>query len=319
MQACQQDCKTFGLNSQESVSEIQQELQALSASIKKERSLTDELTEHCTAKAALEERVHAAEAALSKYHEEVAAMHKMESNLQQKIANLEAEAVKLRNLPQETPATMERLMQIDSQNKTIGGQIADLHEVTVEASRTLQEKYEDYAHMQIRLEDRESQLRQEHEKAVAQAKEHLASEKRASEKHEEDQKHIRLQAKFDRDAMDARHRLEISELKHRLTLSDGRFAKETEILDKLRADKQSADQAVLQQVAMLAQLQNDKEAANATAEERLEMLNQVRADKETAQKLASDRLGQLEKVEADLSQEVTLQPFLMCTARLILA
>lgn len=283
---------------------MQQQLQATNENAEKQRFLANQITEHCAAKAALEERMHVAETALTNSRQEVAVTQETKARLQQQITTLECEATNLRDQTKNSTAILERLTEMDGQNKALKAQAEAFQEASVDASRKLQEKFEDYAHMQLQLEDKESQLKETQDRMIIEAKKQAASIQHAFEKHEEDQKHIRLQAKFERDAMDARHRIEVNHLKHKLTLADDHFAKQTEALDQLRAEKQLTDQAVLKQVAMLAQCQDVKEAADAAAEEQSEQLQEVTAEKETAQKLAIDRLGQLQKLAADLTHEV---------------
>jgi len=290
---------------------MQQQLQAMSENAEEQRSLADQITGHCAAKATLEERMHVAEAALTEFRQEVAVTQETKARLQQQITTLENEAISLRDQTKGSTAILERLTEIDGQNKALKAQAEAFQDVSVNASRNLQERLEDYANMQLKLEDKESQLKETQDKSIAQVEEQAASIRQAFEKHE-DKKHIRLQAKFERDAMDARHRIEVNDLKHKLTLADDHFAKQTEVLDQLRADKHLADQAVLKQVAILAQFQNDKEAADAAAEEQLEQLEQANADKRTVQNLAIDRLGQLQKLAADLTHEVCTCVLLMC-------
>lgn len=283
---------------------MQQQLQAMSENAEKQRSLADQITEHCAAKAALEERMHVAETALTKSRQEVAVTRETKTRLQQQITILEFEATNLRDQTKNSTAILERLTEMDGQNKALKAQAEAFQEASVDASRKLQEKFEDYANMQLKLEDKESQLKETQDRMIAEAKEQAALIRHASAKHEEDKKHVRSQAKFERDAMDARHRIEVNDLKHKLTLANDHFAKQTEALDQLRAEKQSTDEAVLKQVAMLAQFQDGKVAADAAAEEQSEQLQEANADKETAQKLAIDRLGQLQKLAADLTHEV---------------
>lgn len=293
------------------MSGMQQQLQTMSEMAEEQRSLADQITEQCAANAALELRMHAAETALTESRQEVAITQEIKARLQQQITTLENETANLRDQTKDSTAILERLTVMDGQNKVLKAQAETFQEVSVNASRKLQEKFEDYANMQLKLEDKESQLKEIQDRSMAQAKEQTASIKHAFEIHEEDKKHIRSQAKFERDAMDARYRIEVSELKHKLTLADDRFAKQTEALDQLRADKQLTDQAVLKQVAMLAQFQEDKETADAAAEEQSEQLQEANASKETAQKLAVDRLGQLQKLAADLTHEVLVYVFSM--------
>jgi len=291
---------------------MQQQLLAMSDNAEEQRFLVDQHTGNCVAKAALEERIHVAEAALAESRQEVAVTQETKARLQQQITALENEAANLRDQTKDSTAIIERLTEMNGQNKALEAQVKAFQEVSVTASRKLQERLEDYANMQLKLEDKESQLKELQDRSITQAEEQAASIRHAFEKHEEDKKHIRLQAKFERDAMDARHRIQINDLEHKLTLADEQFMKHVEALDQLRADKQLADQAVIKQVAVLAQLQNDNEAADAAAEERSEQLDEAIADKETAQKLAIDRQGQLQKIAADLTREVLFGYLIMC-------
>jgi len=234
------------------VSGIQQSIQAMSNKAEEQRYLADQITENCAAKAALQERVHVIETALTESCQEVVVTQGTKVQLQQQIKALENEATNLRDQIKDSTATLERL-----------------------TSMKPQERSEDYANLQLKLEHKESQLRGLQDKSIAQAKEQAMSIRHAFEKHEEDKEHIRLQAKFECDAMDARHRIEVNDLRHKLTSTDEQLAKHVEM-----------------------------------AEERSEELEQAIADKETAQKLAIVRLGQLEKLAADLTHEVlTCVPF----------
>jgi chromosome segregation ATPase len=307
IQVYQLDVKAFGLESQRSMSGMQQQLQTMSENGEQQRSLTDQVIGQCAAKTALEERMHVAEVAVTESRQEIAVTQETKARLQQQITTLENEARILRDQTKDSTAILERLAEIDGQNKALKAQAEAFQDVSVDASRKLREKLEDYANMQLKLEEKESQLKETQDRSIAQAKEQAASIRHAFETHEEDKKHNRFQAKFERDAMDARHRIEVNDLKHKLTLADEHFAKQTEVLDQLRAGKHLADQAVSKQVAILAQFQNDKEDADAAAEEQSEQLEQAMADKETAQKLAIDRLGQLQKLAADLTHEVLVR------------
>lgn len=289
------------------MSGMQQQLQNMSENGEQQRSLTDQVIGQCAAKTALEERMHVAEVAVTESRQEIAVTQETKARLQQQITTLENEARILRDQTKDSTAILERLAEIDGQNKALKAQAEAFQDVSVDASRKLREKLEDYANMQLKLEEKESQLKETQDRSIAQAKEQAASIRHAFETHEEDKKHNRFQAKFERDAMDARHRIEVNDLKHKLTLADEHFAKQTEVLDQLRAGKHLADQAVSKQVAILAQFQNDKEDADAAAEEQSEQLEQAMADKETAQKLAIDRLGQLQKLAADLTHEVLVR------------
>ena len=123
--------------------------------------------------------------------------------------------------------------------------------------------------MQLRIEDKEFELKQNQGNVIAQAKEQATSIEDALKKHEEDKKQIRARAKFERDAMNARHRIEVNEINQMLTLVDDCVMKQAQSTEQLRADKQLGDQAIAKQVSIIAQFQADKEVANVKAEEGL--------------------------------------------------
>lgn len=304
MESCRQDFKVSDLHSQKCLLSLQQGLRVIGASVKNERLLTDQIAESCITKGALETRAVAAEAALEESRSTVAGAEAMKSTLQRRIADLEAEAISLRRDAQESPQNTERLLELDSKNKAIIAQMDGLHDVVVTGTKTLQDKMENYAHLQLRLEDSEAQLRLQYEKVAAQAKEQEAFNRQTLVKYEEDRKRGSQQAKFELNTIDARHRIEIMDLKHKLNLADDQIAKGIEKLNQLRSEKQSSEQSVSRLSDLLAQIQNEKEAVDATAEDRLELIKQAQAEKESAFKLAEDRLSIYQKKEAELATQV---------------
>ena len=119
------------------------------------------------------------------------------------------------------------------------------------------------------LRIKEFDLKQAQGNVIAQAKEQATSIEDALKMHEEDKKQIRAQAKFGRDAMNARHRIEVNEINQILTLVNNCVTNQAQLTKQLRADKQLGDQAIAKQVSITAQFQVDKEVANVKAEEGL--------------------------------------------------
>ena len=319
IQSCQQDVKELDQQSQGSVLGLREELQSMSAIFKSERSLNDQVVQLQLQKATLENRVQIAESNLDESRSMLATTEVSKSQFQQQIVALKMEAANLRGQVEASPATTERLLEIESHCKAIEGQIEHLQEVMTSASGAVQERLENYADLQLRLEDAQSQLRQEHQTALVQSREREVSTKQIFEKHQEDKNHILVQAKFDRNAMDAKHRIEISDLKHKLFVAEDRVAKEAEVQDQLRADNQLSRLAILERETRLSQLRDDKGAADATAEERLELLKQAKSSEDAALNLATARLNKLQEAEAELDKRVNA-PLLLCTyPRLIVA
>ena len=312
IQSCQQDVRKLDKQSTGSVLGLREELQSISAIVKSERSLNDQVAQLQLQKAALENRIQIAESTLDESRSKVATAQAAKSQLQQQVVALELEAAHLRGQVEALPATTERVLEIESHCKAIKGQIEHLQEVMNSASGAVQERLENYADLQLRLEDAQSQLRQEHETALAQSRGREVSTKQIFEKHQEDKNHILVQAKFDRNTMDAKHRIEISDLKHKLVVAENRIAKEAEILNQLRADEQLSRLAILERETTLSQLRDDKGAADATAEERLKLLKQAKSSEEAALNLAAARLDKLQEAEAELDKGV-IAPLLLYT------
>ena len=285
---------------------MQQDVQDIGTRIKEERSLNERLTESYNAKCALERRVGSAEAALNESRKTVTNTDAIKSRLQQRIDELEAEAKTLRNRATDSSAKTEQLLNIDLQNKAIKDQLEDLHKANADASKTLREKLENYADLQLRLEDTNSRLSQQQEQALDQAKEHESASRQVRDKYEEENKKLLEDARFETNAMEARHRLEVSELKHKLSVADDRAAKERQDCNKARVEKQSSDEIIQQQVAIITQVQNEKGAAASKAKELSEGLQQARADTQNALELAEVRLRTSQNLEAQLSQEVCI-------------
>ena len=319
IQSCQQDVKELDKQSQGSALGLREELQSMSAIVKSERSLDDQVAQLQLQKAALENRTQIAESTLDKSRSMLATAEAAKSQLQQQIVALDLEAANLRGQVETSPTTTELLLEIESHCKATKGQIEHLQEVMNSASVTVQERLENYADLQLRLEDAQSQLRQEQETASAQSREREASIKQIFEKHQEDKNHILVQAKFDRNAMDAKHRIEVSDLKYKLVVAEDKVAKEAETQDQLRADKQLSRLAILERETTLSQLRDDKGAADATAEERLELLKQAKSSEEAALNLATARLNKLQEAEAELDKGVTALLLLFTYSRLTVA
>ena len=137
-------------------------------------------------KAALEKRMRAIETASAESCQKLTAEQEKEAQLEQQTAAPEIDASGLRDQAESSPVIVERLREIDCQNKALKGQIEVFQEVSVTVSRPLQERLENYGDMQLRTEVKELDLKQAQDNAIAQAEEQAASVEDALKKHEEE-------------------------------------------------------------------------------------------------------------------------------------
>lgn len=64
VQSCRNEVNSLNVDAQDLVNKVKQDFQLLRDNIKTEQSLTNQITEHCTAKAVLEEKGKTSDAAL---------------------------------------------------------------------------------------------------------------------------------------------------------------------------------------------------------------------------------------------------------------
>ena len=302
---------SINTNPEDFITIIKQDIQTLRDNIKTERSLADQISNHCAIKAVLEEKINASEAALQEARQSVAAAQDIESTLKQKIVALELEAVSLREQPHESPEILGRLRDIGIQNEAIQQEIQTMCQANTEASMLLQEKFEDYSHLQLRLEDVDHHLAEERAKATQVTNEHTAFIKHLNGKQEGEKADLVAKFELDRNLREAEHRAEVEKCKDRVAFLEARISEEEQASGKLRQEKAVVDELTEKQLNLLTELQKSKDAADNLAQEQVQSLR----DEVENLRIAAAAL-ELRKEESDTKVEDIRHSFRKCISEL---
>ncbi|KAL8817186.1 MAG: hypothetical protein Q9191_008194 [Dirinaria sp. TL-2023a] len=302
VQSCRNEIHSLNIDPQDLVNKVKKDFQLLRENIKSEQSLSDQITEHCIAKAVLEERVKTSDAALLEARQRIATAQDMEASLKHKVNALEMEAVTLRKQPRDSPETLNRLRDIDMQNKAIQQEIQVLHETNTEASKLLQAKFEDYSHVQLQLEVVNSQLGEERARATRVAEAHAAFIERLTADQEGKRAELLTKAQLDQSTYEAEHRAEVHKLNDKLASLEGHIAKEAQELERLRKEKSDAVELAQARLGVLVELQKGKSEAEVSAQDRVQSLAEVTAEAESLRAAVAGLEVRIEESDTELSK-----------------
>ena len=137
VRALHDDVKSSGSNHETSISELKEQLKALSASIATERNLTKQVADLQMMKVELDAKLNVTDNDLKRARQQAATAGDKERELLKQVADLESSAAAIGREPAESPATARRLIEIASQNESIQKHLIALKSASSESSSEL--------------------------------------------------------------------------------------------------------------------------------------------------------------------------------------
>ncbi len=257
-EACQQTSAFIGAGQKELVSEFQERLQALSASIATEHALTERLTDLHEVKATFRERLQLTETALADARQQVVALQNKDQLRLQKISALELEAVHLRNQPKDSSHTIFRVHELEIKSKDLQERSGTLQEQVAETSKQLRQKIADATEMESRLTNIQSQLEEAQVENLLLEEQKGAYESQFNAKLEQTKKELWKVANMDKAKTESKYQNQLHQVQQRNLEVDVELEQKVSQLNQLQAEKDAVEAESGRFSSLLAGLQAEK-------------------------------------------------------------
>lgn len=165
-------------------SEVQSKLNSLSAGLKSEQTLGEQVTELRELKATIRERLQTSEVALAEARQHSLGLQAKEQLLQQRILDLEVETATLRAQPLESLLTVLRQKELEDKHAELLADIAKVREDAREAAKLSQEQAQFLAVRDEHITGLNAQLDELRATLTTLADEKTASEQGATERYD---------------------------------------------------------------------------------------------------------------------------------------
>lgn len=213
VKAYHHDVQEHKFDAQAFVSQIEPTIVTLNDSIKTERALRDEITEHCTKNASLENKVSIAQSELHDAREKLAAAARdNEEALKQKITSLDET---IRDHSKASQETLDHVLSLEEQHNTLQETLQQLQDASTRESEILQRKLEDFSGAQLRSEEANRELAQVRAKVISLEERHSATIERLNKEHQREQDDYHVKVELDRNLTAEEHRLNVERLEGR--------------------------------------------------------------------------------------------------------
>lgn len=215
-------------------SEIYSKLNSLSAGLKSEQTLGEQVTELRELKATIRERLQASEVALAEARQHSHGLQAKEQLLQQRISDLEVETATLRAQPLESLLTVLRQKELEDKNTDLLADMARVREEAREAAKLSQEQALVLAERDEQITGLNAQLDEIRATLTTLAVEKAASEQRATERYDEFRNEVSKAANKEKANISNVHANALLQLKNQKEEADSRAG---ELLGQLTALK----------------------------------------------------------------------------------
>jgi chromosome segregation ATPase len=259
MERCGRNSESTKDLQRECSSQLQQQLQGLTAIFNAGRTGAQQVLDLREAKATIRERLQATETALAESRQRALALESKEQLHIQRISSLELEAAKYQTKESESPQLMIRFQELNIRNATLKDEVAMSRQEAVEANRQLEEKCKDSSDLDERLKSLESELdeaRLEYNKLLDFR---LACEAKSVADMETLRRELCEAASFEQAKLESNYQNQ---------------------LQQLRQQKKVAEDEAEERKRYLEMLQVEKDVVEGVASERLQALNELES-KET--------------------------------------
>ena len=243
---------------------MQDQLRALSGSILTEQTLSEQISDLREVKSTIRERLQTTESSLADARREVETLRLRDQEQSRRIFALENVAARAKSPTTEASQALLRIQELDSRNRDLQTDIANLNKEATENSGQLQRNSVTAREMTERLATTQRQLETSREEVTRLREEMSASEKKVIVEREQLRKELSKAANSQLAGMQSEHMNAIQQLRLEKSPVEDKLKSVTREVNMLKAGKESSNKEISQLQALLKGAQNETEAVVGT-------------------------------------------------------
>lgn len=236
---------------------MQDQLCTFGGNLSSEHALSEQISDLREVRATVRERLHATETSLAEARNEVAALQFNNQEQSRRIVTLETIATRAQSQPAETPQTLLRIQELESQNRNLESEIVTLRKEAADISSQFQQSSTDAREVNERLAATQEELEAANRRTVRLQEEKSTSERQAVFEQEQLRKELSTTANMQLEYMKDEHMETIQQVRLEKFSAEEKLKNVTKQLNALKVENQKSEK----EVGSLKEALSRKEAA----------------------------------------------------------